>query len=795
MLATMLTLLPIFTSSMVINRITTTDDRELTYVSLAGGADIYISGVGLGTPFRPPTIFVGPTTCDVQSFTSSNTRIHCVLNGDLLPAPPGRSVRHLDHQSVVRVGRRDVEAGDFRMLKLYAVPYGVTARQLREGGRHADCWHVGGTNHDCFVRVDASGTPRLEKVLTPALQPGGLLRVAGQGVDGGLRGEAKVKARLVQAGGGQAIGCNSRYADDPTNALAHSDATSFSCRLDASAASLSGFFDLKLKVLANDRGDAYAAQATSKQLDVAGGATFDAEVLPRIASVAPRSGSAAGGTDLTVAGSGFGSNKTAIRASSAAPTAPLAELSEQPHVPDRAAEAPTRRRRRRGCAGARRARRALAPRRGRRRRRRRRRVRHTGVGAVADAAVDDRRLVRVAVRLRRHLHRPRRRRRRHAPLERRRGRGGDRGAGGRERRRPHLGRVACVAARRGGVARRRRLSQGVAGGGRPLLSDARVRRRRRRHAVGARVHTPLAPPSLMPAARRGCARRTRARATRSPARPRVARRSTRSPQSRASPRTAPLWAARRARARQRRRSPPGRDTRQRAPRGDARAPRRRRGLPGRVRSQALLRLVRWTVRAYYKGQPCVASVERYKDGYVCQTARHVGLYEPAYAMASCAEYGDPYLGSGAVRHDVQRLTLSQDSAQWLEQRIVFEAIECPGTYSCLGGTVRITHGGAKSAPINIRNPSDADVKNAFAPLADGWYAEAGLAAAVDCDSGVSCNNTHVTWVVKLRVAWDACGTPARRAAPWVPVPREGHDHPRRHIRRSRLVLGRRRLPE
>ena len=25
------------------------------------------------------------------------------------------------------------KAGDFRMLKLYAVPYGVTARQLREG--------------------------------------------------------------------------------------------------------------------------------------------------------------------------------------------------------------------------------------------------------------------------------------------------------------------------------------------------------------------------------------------------------------------------------------------------------------------------------------------------------------------------------------------------------------------------------------------------------------------------------------------------------------------------------------
>ena len=134
MLTTTLTLLPIFTSSMVINRITTTDDRELTYVSLAGGADIYISGVGLGTPFRPPTIFVGPTTCDVQSFTSSNTRIHCVLNGDLLPPPPDAYATSTTNPSYAS-GDAMSKAGDFRMLKLYAVPYGVTARQLREGGR------------------------------------------------------------------------------------------------------------------------------------------------------------------------------------------------------------------------------------------------------------------------------------------------------------------------------------------------------------------------------------------------------------------------------------------------------------------------------------------------------------------------------------------------------------------------------------------------------------------------------------------------------------------------------------
>ena len=688
------------------------------------------------------------------------------------------------------------KAGDFRMLKLYAVPYGVTARQLREGGRHADCWHVGGTNHDCFVRVDASGTPRLERVLTPALQPGGLLRVAGQGVDGGLRGEAKVKARLVQAGGGQSIGCNSRYADDPTNALAHSDATSFSCRLDASAASLSGFFDLKLKVLANDRGDAYAAQATSKQLDVAGGATFDAEVLPRIASVAPRSGSAAGGTDLTVAGSGFGSNKTAIRVVVGGAHCAVTELSERSltcRIEALSADAPSAAARLASAPGERGV-----------------RWRH-GEGDGGDVVVDafatpawapsptqpstidgwfespcdcD---VTFTVR------------------------GG--GAGATLRWSGGEGAAAneVLAAVSGGGPPQ---PSGLRGrsprrGGAPPRSLARCRwRRASRHflslacaagaggcAVGARVHTPLAPPSLMPAARRLAARAAHSSTcdtiTSAAACCAAVDAITTEP---CVPAEGALWAARHARASEA--AKPANVPYQAA------CPARRRrtpladgvGCPDVSDRKHCCASSDGRSEAYYKGQPCVASVERYKDGYVCQTARHVGLYEPAYAMASCAEFGDPYLGSGAVRHDVQRLTLSQDSAQWLEQRIVFEAIECPGTYSCLGGTVRITHGGAKSAPINIRNPSDADVKNAFAPLADGWYAEAGLAAAVDCDSGVSCNNTHVTWVVKLRVAWDACGR--QRDAPLLGFQchAKGGDHPRRHSA-LRLVLGRRRLPE
>ena len=73
-----------------------------------------------------------------------------------------------------------------------------------------------------------------------------------------------------------------------------------------------GFFNLSLHAIADEhqRGDAYLGLLATRKLDVATGEPFDAEMPPRIASVAPSSGSLAGGTDLTISGSGFGAEPT-----------------------------------------------------------------------------------------------------------------------------------------------------------------------------------------------------------------------------------------------------------------------------------------------------------------------------------------------------------------------------------------------------------------------------------------------------------------------------------------------------
>ena len=72
---------------------------------------------------------------------------------------------------------------------------------------------MGGTNHGCFLRFDLGGTPRLTGLSTPMVQPGGLLRMTGHGIDGGLRGVAMVEGRLQQDASGTILGCFSRDED------------------------------------------------------------------------------------------------------------------------------------------------------------------------------------------------------------------------------------------------------------------------------------------------------------------------------------------------------------------------------------------------------------------------------------------------------------------------------------------------------------------------------------------------------------------------------------------------------
>ena len=44
--------------------------------------------------------------------------------------------------------------------------------RVYKSGRLAQCWHVGGVNHDCFLRFDLGGTPRLDDVLRAPVSEG-----------------------------------------------------------------------------------------------------------------------------------------------------------------------------------------------------------------------------------------------------------------------------------------------------------------------------------------------------------------------------------------------------------------------------------------------------------------------------------------------------------------------------------------------------------------------------------------------------------------------------------------------
>ena len=108
---------------------------------------VYLFGSDLGTAFAPPDVFLGynaQVKCNVQAFTSTKNRLHCLIGADGVPAAT------TDYY----------EPGDFVSL-----PFRVL-----KNGRYADCWHKGGTNHDCFARFDTAGTrgePNSDHPLAP----------------------------------------------------------------------------------------------------------------------------------------------------------------------------------------------------------------------------------------------------------------------------------------------------------------------------------------------------------------------------------------------------------------------------------------------------------------------------------------------------------------------------------------------------------------------------------------------------------------------------------------------------
>ena len=149
-------------SGMIIQRVTGPGGKAVTHASAAGGVHLYLAGSDLGTAFSPPQIRLGvngDAECVVQSFTSSPSRLHCIVAAIGLPAPTPVYAA----------------SGTFLDVPLFA---------YHNTDSHADCWHMGGVNHGCFIRFDLAGTPRISSVLTPMLEQGSELRIAGQGIDG-----------------------------------------------------------------------------------------------------------------------------------------------------------------------------------------------------------------------------------------------------------------------------------------------------------------------------------------------------------------------------------------------------------------------------------------------------------------------------------------------------------------------------------------------------------------------------------------------------------------------------------
>ena len=197
---------------------------------MAGGSHIFLIGTNLGSPFNAPYVFIGSVArCDVQPFTSTKNRLHCIVNPHRLPPI---SIEHNP-------------AGREVMLPL----------RVFKGSRLAQCWHSDGPNTNCWVYFDAAASPRVDRILTPVLAAGSTVRVKGHGIDGGLSGDPTVYLTLYRGDtpavgvcgekGCQAssqsttsIGCNARLGSSDADsgvkpsATAYSDDKNFGCQLD-----------------------------------------------------------------------------------------------------------------------------------------------------------------------------------------------------------------------------------------------------------------------------------------------------------------------------------------------------------------------------------------------------------------------------------------------------------------------------------------------------------------------------------------------------------------------------------
>lgn len=115
----------------VINRVTGSNRSELTHASSGGGTHVYLTGSDIGSAFAPPVVLIGiqaQAECVVQPFTSSNNRLHCIVQARGLPAPT------------------PAYPSDDASTTFVTMPF-----RVYRNGRLVHCWHVGGNDHGCSI--------------------------------------------------------------------------------------------------------------------------------------------------------------------------------------------------------------------------------------------------------------------------------------------------------------------------------------------------------------------------------------------------------------------------------------------------------------------------------------------------------------------------------------------------------------------------------------------------------------------------------------------------------------------
>ena len=324
-------------------------------LGVGGGSDIYITGVWGDAAYpngEAPVILVGTTACKVDLLDSTARRIHCVLE-PLTPA---------DRANITAVA---ASGGPGVNATLPLSAFSPLARQTDTGMLVATlnpvtCAIDDGTG--CVVRFQPSLQPTISAARTSAVQPGGVLRFNGNGLrsttyvedvataagsrrlvadgaddedaytpivtpDNEAQKESTVEVRIASVDGSTPGGgslCATRKHGPASSSEAGIDTDQglmvgpssdgeVSCKLSSAVgeASSAGFYTADVKQSGSNAGLA-TSEDSALPIDFKSGKRYHFELTARVSSVWPTLAPEHGGIPVTVRGSGFGSDASAV---------------------------------------------------------------------------------------------------------------------------------------------------------------------------------------------------------------------------------------------------------------------------------------------------------------------------------------------------------------------------------------------------------------------------------------------------------------------------------------------------